>query len=147
MSFPTQLLDGYQHAVLSLTNDQAKLLVYVGNHGIEGLARDMARRCPSAGLSRITSTHYMIDHSAFSGELTKCGLVPGTALLEVRAPDLELRKVLGGLPGTIGRYVVSETGSIWCGMLAGLGTLAVVTQFGPLLTRARSDGKRRGWRG
>ena len=98
MSFPTQLLEGYRHAVLSLTNDQAKLVVFVGNDGIESLARELGRRCPAAALFRIAPTHYTLEHSAFRGEITKCGLFPGTALLEVRAPDLDLRNALNTLP-------------------------------------------------
>ena len=91
MSFPTRLLEGYQHAVVSLTDEQAKIVVAVGDLGVGRLANDLGRRCPGAAVKAITPGHYTIEHKAFRGDLTVCQLCPGAALLEVRAPGLEFR--------------------------------------------------------
>jgi hypothetical protein len=136
MGFPTQLLEGHPHLVLNVTDDEAKLLVFMRDGGFEGLAIEIARRCPSASVSRVTRTHYTIAHPSFQGDLQECALVPRAALLEVRAPDSELHKAFGALPAAVGRYVLSETGNPLYGLLAGLGTVAVVSHIAPLLSKA-----------
>lgn len=142
MSFPTELLEGYPFTVLSLTDDQAKLLVFVGKDGIHGLARDLASQCPAA-VFPVTPTRYTIEHSEFRGDITRCPAFPGTVVLEVRAPAVDVRNVLGVLPVAVAKYVVSQTGSAWCGMIARLGTLAMLNHFAPMLARSGSRNPRR----
>ncbi len=62
--------------------------------------------------------------------------MPRAALLEVRSPDADLHRALGALPAAVGRYVLSETGNPLYGVLAGLGTVAVVSHFAPYLSSA-----------
>jgi hypothetical protein len=145
VSFPTHLLDGYQHAFLSVGDDQATLLVFVAEGGIDGLARDLARRCRAGIVSRTGPSHYTIEHDAFRGDLTRCVPFPGTAVLEVRAPDLDIRNGMGALPLKVGRYVLAETGSLWWGVMAGLGTLAIVTHFAPHVAEGSSVRGGRTW--
>lgn len=78
---------------------------------------------------------FAIDHPAFRGELTTCASFPDTALLEVRTPDLHVRNAVKELPAAIGRYVRSETGSICWGVVASLGTFAVLKHLAPTLGR------------
>lgn len=40
MGFPTRLLDGYSHSPLSISDDNAKILVRLGTSGLRGLADD-----------------------------------------------------------------------------------------------------------
>lgn len=142
MSFPTQLLDGYRHAVLSLSDDQAKLLIFLDDGGISRLVRDLARRCPTADLFAIGPGHYAIEDAAFRGDIARCALLPGVAVLAVQAPHLDRRSRAPALPVAVGRLVHSETGSLWCGVIAGLGTLAAMTYFRPAIIRCGTGGRR-----
>jgi hypothetical protein len=145
MGFPTHLLDGYRHVVLGVTDDQAKLIVFLTRDGIAGLADEVARRCPAAIVSRATETHYTIDHPSFQGDLTECGLMASTALLDVRAPELDVGKAFRALPAAVGRYVLSETGSLGFGVLAGLGAFAMVRHFAPAFASSGSRPSSRKW--
>ena len=61
----------------------------------------------------------------FHGDLSRCEAGPGAVLLEVRAPDCELRTVLDRLPVAVGRYVLSRTGSSYWGAIAGVAALVL----------------------
>jgi hypothetical protein len=138
VSFPVQLLEGYRHTVLSLEDDQARLIVYLGDAGIDGLARDLRQRCPEATVLPVAPAHYRIEATAFQGDITACHLLPATALLEVRAPNVDVQNVIDALPVRVGRYVLSQTGSLSCGVLAGLGALAMVSHLGSVLGSVRA---------
>jgi hypothetical protein len=125
VSFPMRLLDGYDHVVLASADDAAKLLVRVGTRGLDGLALDLASRCPAATLRATGSGGYRIEAAAFHGDLSRCEAGPGAVLLEVRAPDCELRTVLDRLPVAVGRYVLSRTGSSYWGAIAGVAALVL----------------------
>lgn len=129
MAFPLWLLDGYRHAVLCVDEDRARFLVFVNAGGMESLARELIRRCPSASLSRPSQTRIVLAHTEFRGELTACQLAPGAVLLDVCQPRADLVDAIGALPGTLARYVSNITGNPWLGRLAAVGTLAVMDRF------------------
>ena|SRR6266436_3583852 len=125
MAFPLSLLDGFRHAILSVDRDHAKMVVFVNAGGIDGLARELIRRCPDVSLSRPSSTRIVLKHPEFHGELTDCRLA-GSVLLDVCQPRAELADAIGALPGALARYVSNVTGNRWLGGLAAVGTLAVI---------------------
>lgn len=144
MSFPVQLLAGYRHAVLALGDEQAKLIVHLGQAGLEDLAGDIRRRCPGATVLRVGAAHYRIEATEFQGDITPCHLLPATALLEVQAPNADIRHLAEGLPVRVGSFVLSRTGSLCCGVLAGLGTLAMMSHLGAFLGGPRAGAGRAG---